>query len=729
MIFKKIVLLITAFVMVCSLFLLGACDNPNTPPDDKTEQPSGGNFDGGDLPDDNDVDNIPTDESKYDYTLVSSDGGVFVYECTVDGVTKQATMTVKHESGTENCYTVSGNTLTFGAITEETEYSLSGEFFGNVLIDVGDDYKFQLDLNGFTVTSYTESPIAAESGDKLTISAKNGTKNYVYDMRDEVSEDQHSASIFATCDMNVQGKGELFVKSVNNNGIHSKDDLKLKNLTLQVECVDNALKGNDAVEIESGNFTLIATKGDGIKTSNSSLSKKGKQKGSVTISGGTLLIYAACDGIDAAYDVTIDESSADVDIQIFTDKYSKYSEEVTAVSSGTYYIRFTSLGFKYSLYYFNDETDGKWVNSSSYTTTQNGGRPGGGTKYYYYDMEKPTGYAYVQLFIYNTSQQQGQNEDYVACSDKLTVNDNYDTIAVNHRNDAWGLSWTNKTTGNGMGMGGPGGMQEGNTDKGDHSTKGIKADNAITISAGTIKIQAYDDGIHANNDVELESEATPSGNITISGGTIVIASNDDGVHADGTLLVSGGSVTVTKSYEGLEGAFVEISGGEVSVVASDDGINGTSTSGAAIKVSGGNVYVCAGGDGWDSNSTTYNGGIVISGGTSVVISTGNADSGIDNECGYEYSGGKVVVVNVSGGMSHESTNCQNFSSVGTTSNVNLTANNYLTVIVGSQTVATVKIPSSIRASVVYLGSNSAKFSTKNTCTETLNGNGVYWNEQ
>ena len=72
--------------------------------------------------------------------------------------------------------------------------------------------------------------------------------------------------MYSECDLALQGKGTLKIRSVNNNGVHSKDDLEVKNLALQVECKDNALKGNDGVTVESGTLTLIATLGDGIKT-------------------------------------------------------------------------------------------------------------------------------------------------------------------------------------------------------------------------------------------------------------------------------------------------------------------------------------------------------------------------------------------------------------------------------------------------------------------------------
>lgn len=46
-----------------------------------------------------------------------------------------------------------------------------------------------------------------------------------------------------------------------------------------------------------------------------------------------------------------------------------------------------------------------------------------------------------------------------------------------------------------------------------------------------------------------------------------------GMHADDTLSISSGTIDITRSYEGLEGAKVLISGGKISIVASDDGIN------------------------------------------------------------------------------------------------------------------------------------------------------------
>ncbi len=658
-----------------------------------------------DITDDNEVETVQVDSVQYNYQLVSSDvdNGVYTYREETSG--EEASVTVKCVSGTAGAYTVSGNTITFSGITEDSEYSLSGIFYGNITADGtgSEEYEFTLSLKGLTLTSYTECPISITGFDKAAISANKSTENVVVDSRAAAGDDEISAAIFADCDLDVKGKGTLKVSSVSNNGIHTKDDLEVKNLTLQVECVDNALKGNDSVTVLSGNITLIARQGDGIKTSNSDVSSKGNQRGTISLQGGTILIYAACDGLDAAYNVELNEESGTLDLQIFTDKYSPYSEEVTEVSTAYYYVRYNSTSYKYSVYYYNDGEEGVWKNSAASETED---------RYRYFPIEKPSGYAKMILYIYTDTQAAGQSEDYAAASGAISVNENYDTIALTYRNGSLQMNWTNRSFGGGM-------MGDGNSNKGSYSTKGIKADNEIVIAAGSVTVKSYDDAIHANNDETLENGVAPLGNITISGGTLTLYSDDDGIHADGVTSISGGTVRVIHAYEGIEGNTVEISGGDVSVVSTDDGVNATATAGVGITVSGGTLYVFAKGDGLDSNSQTYNQGIVFSGGKTVVISNSNGNSSIDTERGYTYTGGLVLAIGSAGGMGNEAQNCSALATAGGTANVSASAGSYV-VLDGA---VSVKMPISMNASVVYLG-YTGSVTTATSTTLTHNANGV-----
>lgn len=97
----------------------------------------------------------------------------------------------------------------------------------------------------------------------------------------------------------------------------------------------------------------------------------------------------------------------------------------------------------------------------------------------------------------------------------------------------------------------------------------------------------------------------------IEEGNYSIDSQDDGIHADSNVSISGGTINIEKSYEGIEGLSIDISGGEIFAVSSDDGINAAGgndssgfegpagadpfavTEGAYIKITGG-IFAAAG---------------------------------------------------------------------------------------------------------------------------------------
>ncbi|MBQ4510637.1 MAG: carbohydrate-binding domain-containing protein, partial [Clostridia bacterium] len=425
-------------------------------PDKDWETPNNQNKPTTDLGDDN---------SSFGTDL--EDTGIF------DGYFEEETqdVTILCASGTENAYRIEDGTIYFSSVKEDSVYSISGQFKGNIIIDIGDEYKFDLEMLDFSLVSENVNPITVLSGSKVSLTAKNQYKSYIYDNReaiDSTDETLYSGAIYSLVDLEICGKGELNVISKNNNGIHTKDDLEIKNLTLTVSCVDNSLKGNDSVTIESGNLTLISTQGDGIKTTNSSISEKGNQRGTVSVLGGSHTIYAACDGIDAAYNVIIDNENTV--LNIYTDKYSNYSDEVTDTSEGVYYIRFSQNSYFYSVKYYNSDEDYLWVDAT-YHSKVSGGR----STYYYYSLPKLTEYEKMQFFIYTSEMEQGQDAEYYLATELLTPNDAYDTLALTSRGYQWGYNWTNYTTqiqGGGFGgMGGPGGMGGGNTEKSDYSTK------------------------------------------------------------------------------------------------------------------------------------------------------------------------------------------------------------------------------------------------------------------
>ena len=507
-------------------------------------------------------------------------------------------------------------------ITQAGEYTVTGLLSeGQIVVNADDNAEITIVLNGTSITCSNGSPIYIKNADNVKIKSEENTYNCIVDARTEAddnsdnsSSENGNAAIYAACDLKLVGKGALSVTGNYNNGIQSKDDISIKNVTIKVNAVNNAIKGNDEVAIESGEIIAISRKGDGIKTSNISLSSKGKQKGNVIISGGNIDIYAACDGIDAAYGVDV---SGDGNLNIYTDTYSDYSEAVAADNSGS---SASSVGTPPDMN--NTQNNGNMGNPPDMNNTQNNGNIGNPP-----DMN-------------NSSSNSGNNRDMKG----------------------------NFGGGNRAANGIPGNNSSGNSSKKSYSTKGIKADSEINISGTAINISSTDDGIHANSDSGvLETGEDGKGIISISGGTITISTGDDGIHADKELNITDGYINVLTSYEGLEAITINISGGQSFIYAADDGINACTGDGSStplINITGGYIDVTTGSgdtDAIDSNgSYTQSGGMVLVKGGS---SSGQVSGSIDVDGNITITGGTCVAL---GGICETPVNSVNayvFSSV------------------------------------------------------------------
>ena len=68
--------------------------------------------------------------------------------------------------------------------------------------------------------------------------------------------------------------------------------------------------------VKSGTIYAYSTNGQGIKTKNTDISSKGNQRGTIEIDGGTLFVDSVYDGLDASYNVLINQADDTVPTNI-----------------------------------------------------------------------------------------------------------------------------------------------------------------------------------------------------------------------------------------------------------------------------------------------------------------------------------------------------------------------------------------------------------------------------
>lgn len=176
------------------------------------------------------------------------------------------------------------------------------------------------------------------------------------------------------------------------------------------------------------------------------------------------------------------------------------------------------------------------------------------------------------------------------------------------------------------------------------------ATDGASESASAADSAARQDEMFTSQDLDASYDAQPAAQIALSG--------ESAAATGGAVEISGGSIRISQSYEGIEGLTLDIAGGEISIVSSDDGLNAaggndesgmggfggrgrdrfSATEGAYINISGGVLNIDASGDGIDSN-----GELTVSGGEIYVAGpTSGGDSALDYDGEAVISGGVLV---------------------------------------------------------------------------------------
>ncbi|QCR31194.1 carbohydrate-binding domain-containing protein [Lysinibacillus sp. SGAir0095] len=411
---------------------------------------------------------------------------------------------------------IDGSTIT---IRTSGVYEISGKLNdGQIIVNAEDEGTVRLVLNGVEINSSTSAPIFVEKAEKTVVSLEKGTENVLTDGENYVYEnsedDEPNAALFSKDDLTINGEGTLVVNGNYNNGIASKDELRITGGTIQIDAVDDGLMGRDLVAVKDGSI-LITAGGDGVKSTND----KDASKALIAIEGGTFDITSANDGIQA-------ETSLLIAAGEFTITSGEGSPETVDTNDNN---RMPGMPGE--------------TNTTTSTSTQDESESTKGLK------------AAVEVAI-------GGGSFTIDSLDDAVHSNNSITITGGELNLATGDDGIHADTSI---------LTKGGTIDITKSYEGIES-KSITIADGEIHVNASDDGINigGGNDASgrdfAATEDTEENVLSINGGYIYVNSAGDGLDSNGSITMTDGTVIVSGPTNNNNGALdydqsFDISGG------------------------------------------------------------------------------------------------------------------------------------------------------------------------
>lgn len=442
---------------------------------------------------------------------------------------------------------IDGGTIT---IMDGGTYVLTGTLDdGNIVVDVKDDERVQLVLNGASITASSGAAIRVLQADKVFITLAEGTENLLTSLGFDEDSSVDSV-IYSDEDLTFNGTGTLIIESPSGNGIDGKDDVKFSSGTYSITAASRGIDTNDSVRIADGYFTIISGS-DAIRARHETK----EDLGYIYIWGGTFNITTG----DGAGDVItqVDDfgmmpgggfgpQAFDSDMPAMPEGFSE-GEMPEVLADGempTPPEGFTEGEMPEGFTGGEMPTPPESMEMPSTESTENSDT----------DTVSAKGFkASGDIAIIGGTYILDTTDDAFHANSDLLVFDGVLTIASGDD----GLHADGNLT------------IVGGTINITQSSEGLEAE-VIIISNGDIAVVAYDDGLNAR-DSEGEAEtfdAQEGVSIDISGGTLYVNASGDGIDSNGDINITGGTIVVSGPTNSMNGALdyngtATVSGGMV----------------------------------------------------------------------------------------------------------------------------------------------------------------------
>lgn len=480
--------------------------------------------------------------------------------------------------------------------TKDINYELKG-VSTNGMFKIYSNYKFNLFLNGLSLTKTDGPAINIQSKKKCNVYLGEGTINSLADggAYSNSAEDQKSA-FFSEGQLDFEGNGVLNIKSTANHGICSDDYIRILGGTIKVTSAGkDGIHSNSYFKMSSGNLTINANS-DGIDC----------EDGFVEISGGTIVTNnpsANVKGINCDSTLVVSGGNITMTLNGNQSKAIKAKQKIlftggniNITSTGGAVLEPSLSGYDPS-YSCGIKGNSDVEISGTILSIQSSGAGGKGIST---DGNIRINSGTITI---STSGNGATYKNPSAATDSYSAS----CLSSEKEIEIYGGQITLSSSGSGG--------------------KGIKSSGIITIGNSTASpnLGITTTGakfLVSGKDYNHPKAIVSDTEVRVNNGNTTISSTDDGIHAEKTFTQNGGTVTINNSYEGVEAYNIILNAGILDILASNDGINATagtvsggteSNDGSCLTVNGGTLTTnCTNGDAIDSN-----GNIVITGGTMV----------------------------------------------------------------------------------------------------------------
>ncbi len=190
-------------------------------------------------------------------------------------------------------------------------YVLSGELYGNIIVDSENNSLVRLILNNAHITSEDFSPLFINQADKVVISLIEGTENSLTDGKvyneEKLTDSKPSSALYSKDSVTINGKGALNIAGNFKDGINVNDGLKIMEGNINITAVGDGINVNDYIAVNSASINVNAGI-DAIKCQHDE-----QEYGFISLENCTLELVAGDDGISASSSVYINSVTANIE--------------------------------------------------------------------------------------------------------------------------------------------------------------------------------------------------------------------------------------------------------------------------------------------------------------------------------------------------------------------------------------------------------------------------------